>query len=176
MTVAAQSKGSWSGPTIAMTMVAACLIMTDQMAHAEVVPAKQSTAAAKRTQANVQDLVKSVVGELRKLETDMSKYTRILCEAEVPERHLEDHPFGLIADNLRFVEKRLREAGTPVGHEKEFNTLLRAVAKARSVAAMNDSLIRQRTIVPNVIKSDIDLDGLKTLTARNTRRLIDQVG
>ncbi|WP_434609898.1 hypothetical protein [Pseudomonas sp. R1-7] len=41
---------------------------------------------------------------------------------------------------------------------------------------MNDSLIRQRTIVPNVIESDIDLDGLKTLTARNTRRLIDQVG
>jgi len=175
MTVAAQSKGSWSGPTIAMTMVAACLVMTDQMALAEVAPAKQS-AAAKRTQANVQDLVKSVVGELRKLEADMSKYTRILCEAEVPERHLEDHPFGLIADNLRFVEKRLREAGTPVGHEKEFNTLLRAVAKARSVAAMNDSLIRQRTIVPNVVESDIDLDGLKALTARNTQRLINQVG
>lgn len=176
MTVAAQSKGPWSGPTIAMTMVAACLVMTDQMAHAEVVPAKQSTAAAKRTQANVQDLVKSVVGELRRLETDMSKYTRILCEADVPERHLEDHPFGLIADNLRFVEKRLREAGTPVGREKEFNTLLRAVAKARSVAAMNDSLIRQRTIVPNVIESDIDLEGLKTLTTRNTQRLIDQIG
>jgi hypothetical protein len=41
---------------------------------------------------------------------------------------------------------------------------------------MNDSLIRQRTIVPNIIESDIDLEGLKALTARNTQRLIDQVG
>jgi hypothetical protein len=41
---------------------------------------------------------------------------------------------------------------------------------------MNDSLIRQRTIIPNVIESDIDLEGLKTLTTRNTQRLIDQIG
>ncbi|WP_434652996.1 hypothetical protein J3P96_19030 [Pseudomonas sp. R3-56] len=105
----------------------------------------------------------------------MSKYTRILCEKDFPERHLENHLFGLIADNLRFAEKKLLEVGTPVGHEKDFNTLLRAVAKARSVAAINDSLIRQRTIVPNVIEGDVDLDGLKDLTARNTQRLIDQV-
>ncbi|WLH11010.1 hypothetical protein PSH58_19310 [Pseudomonas hefeiensis] len=150
--------------------------MTDQMAFADVVPAKQSAATAKRIQANVQDLVKRVVADLSKLETDMSKCTKILCAEDVPERYLEGHPFGLIADNLRFAEKKLREVGTPVGREKEFNTLLRAVAKARSVAAMNDSLVRQRTIVPNVIESDIDLEGLKTLTARNTQRLIDQVG
>ena len=123
-----------------------------------------------------QDLLEHVVADLSKLETDMSKCTRILCEKDVPEGYLEGHPSGLVADNLRFAEKKLQEVGAPVGHEKQFNTLLRAVAKARSVAAMNNSLIRQRTIVPNVIESDIDLDGLKDLTARNTQRLIDQVG
>ncbi|WP_434703044.1 hypothetical protein J3P85_19245 [Pseudomonas sp. Z1-12] len=125
---------------------------------------------------NVQFLMKRVVADLSKLDTDMSQCTKILCEESVPERYLEGHPFGLVADNLRFAEKKLREVGAPLGREKELNTLLRAVAKARSVAAMNNSLIRQRTIVPNIIESDIDLEGLKTLTTRNTQRLIDQVG
>ncbi|AKJ98412.1 hypothetical protein V3H56_19750 [Pseudomonas sp. MS646] len=177
--VTVQSKGSWSGPTMAMAMAAACLVMTDQMAFAEMsVPARAPVSPAKQPAAakRVQDLVQKAVAELGKLEADMAKYTTILCQDNVPERYLEDQPFGLIADNLRFAEKKLRDFGTPVGREKDFSRLIRAVAKARSVAAMNDSLIRQRTTTPDVLESDIDLEGLKALTARTTKRLIDQAG
>src|SRR3546814_14327318 len=84
--VAAQSKGSWSGPSIAMTMVAACMVMTDQMAFSDVVPAKQSAATAKRIQANVQVLVNRVVADLSKLETVLRKYTKTLRAEEVTEQ------------------------------------------------------------------------------------------
>jgi hypothetical protein len=73
---------------------------------------------------NVQFLVKRVVADLSKLDTDMSQCTKILCEKNVPERYLEGHPFGLVADNLRFAEKKLREVDAPLGREKELNTLL----------------------------------------------------
>lgn len=170
-----QNKASWSGPSLAIAVAAACALMAGSTTYSDVPSKARAAVAAKGTSSDMEALVEIAVSELKALETSMSKYTKILCQDHVPENYLQDQPFGLIADNLRFAEGRFREFGSPKGGEAEYNKLIRALAKARSVAAMNDSLIRQRTIVPEVFESDIDLDGLKVLVAHTTQRLVDQV-
>lgn len=174
-TSTAQNKASWSGPSLAIAVAAACALMAGSTAYSVATPKAKTATVAKGISSNMEALVERAVSELKTLETGMSKYTKILCQDHVPEKYLHDQPFGLIADNLRFAEGRFRELGSPKGGEAEYDKLVRALAKARSVAAMNDSLIRQRTIVPEIFESDIDLDGLKALAAHTTQRLVDQV-
>ncbi|MFF7108916.1 hypothetical protein [Pseudomonas sichuanensis] len=170
-----QSKASWSGPSLAIAVAAACALMAGNAAWKDA-PAKQKSASvSKSASTDMETLVERAVSELSDLETSMSKYTKILCQDHVPDKYLQDHPFGLIADNLRFAENRFREFGAPKGGEADYNKLIRALAKARSVAAMNDSLIKQRTVVPEVFHSDVDLEGLSKLTAHTTQRLIKQI-
>jgi hypothetical protein len=172
-----QSKASWSGPSLALAIAAVCALMAGSAAWADA-PAKQKSAFVSKptsADADMDALVERAVSELKDLEARMSKYTKILCQDHVPEKYLQDQPFGLIAENLRFAESRFREIGAPEDAEAEYNKLIRAIAKARSVAAMNDSLIKQRTVVPEVFHSEVDLEGLSKLTAHTTLRLIKQI-
>lgn len=175
-TATVQSNGSWSGPSLAIAVATACALMAGSTAYSDVSPKAKAAIIVKNSSTEIGALVDSAVSELKALEMSMGKYTKILCQDHVPEKYLHDQPFGLIAENLRFAEKRFREVGSPAGAEAEYNKLIRAMAKARSVAAMNDSLIRQRTTVPEIVESSIDLEGLRALADVTTHRLGETVG
>lgn len=175
---ATQNKAPWSGSSLAMA-VAVAATCTLLISPAEIAGQQSS----EKPQALVLDtatlqtseLVAKAVEVLARLEQTMAKFTPRLCQDTVPEHLIKNQPFGLVADNLRHVEQKFRELGVYDGRQGDLSSVIQALAKARSVAATNDKLIRQHTTVPKIIESDINLDALKTLADHTTRRLGEMV-
>lgn len=173
---ATQNKASWSGPSLAMAVAAACSLMIGSAdAQGQNSPVITAAMVLDVSTSQVSGLVAEATDALATLEQTMAQFTPRLCLDDVPDHLIKDQPFGLIAENLRLVEKRLRSIGAPDGMQADFNAVMRAVANARSVASTNDKLIRQHTIVPKIIESDINLDALKALAGHTTRRLGEMV-
>lgn len=175
-TMTAQSKASWAGPSLAIAIAAACSVMAGNAEHGGVRQGEGSVLAAQTPGHTVEALIERAVTVLSALEASMAKHTEALCQDELPQKLIDGQPFGLIAENLRYAEKQLREFGIPSGAEAEYKRLVRALAKARSVAAMNDSLVRQWTTIPETFESNIDLEALRTLADHTTHRLGEMVG
>jgi hypothetical protein len=175
-TQTAQNKATWSGPSLAIAIAAACAAMASSSERPEALASVNPPQLVQASSASIESLIDRAVSVLQGLETSMAMHTKALCQDEPPKEHLDDQPFGLIANNLRFVEKQLRDLGVPMGGEAEYIKLTRALAKARSVAVLNDSLIRQWTTIPQTFESDIDLEGLRALAELTTRRLGERVG
>lgn len=175
-TMTAQNKASWAGPSLAIAIAAACAVMASSAEQSDARQGKNAVLAAHAPSQSVEVLMERAISVLSALEASMAKHTKALCQDELPQKLIDGQPFGLIAENLRYAEKQLRDFGIPAGAEAEYKRLVRALAKARSVAAMNDSLVRQWTTIPETFESNIDLEALRALAGHSTRRLGEMVG
>lgn len=168
---ATPNKTSWQGPSLAIAVAAACALMVVGVEAQKAQSSYTTAASVPEAPASIREVVARAVEELSKLERDMEQFTERLCQENVPEHLVMNQPFGLVAENLRFAERAFRSVDVPDGMKNDYVLVLRALAKARSVAATNDSLIRQITTIPETYESEVNLDALKKLADHTTRRL-----
>lgn len=105
---------------------------------------------------------------------------RILSGEEIPPQAIENEPFTEIAENFRELEVAMADKWSDFDEmpiiSQEIQALRRALATARSRAAQNSMLLKQRQTFPDATASETDLEGLKELTAHSTQRLLKLVG
>lgn len=173
--VSNQGTVTWKGLSLALAIASACAGIAG-VAHAEVSHrAAQDQSQSQSIPSEEKESAKRVLILLGHLKSIMDRMTEALLRDDFPEKLLVSQPFELITNNLRYVEQELRKDGPPSGLESEYHMIARSLAKARSASALNASLAKQRTSVPQVFQSDINMDGLKKLADYSTERLISMV-
>lgn len=170
-----QSKGTWASLTLAAAIASVCVGIADD--HDMLGPKTQppQKASVDEGSLKVQLLADKINKNLLQLTTALEKYTPILCRDDAPAGLFEGNLFDLISENLRYAERTLKSDENSACYKAECKSILRALAKARSVASLNASIVSQRNTQPEYYESDIDMDGLKALVAHSTGRLISSV-
>lgn len=130
--------------------------------------------------AKLRDNVKRAMAELR----DMNQFLARCCEfimsgEHIPPQGIEEEPFTSIAASFRELESAMSGkwsafSGMPI-IAQELGSLRKALATARFRAAQNALLLKQRSMVPEVAPSDLNMQGLQELTAYSTKRLLKLV-
>lgn len=170
-----QSKGKWASLTLAATIATVCvgIAYDHDMFCSKIQPPLK--ASVDEDSLKVQLLAEKINKNLHRLTDALERCTPVLCRDDAPSKLFEGKLFDLIADNLRYAERTLRKDAMSAQYKTEFKSILRSLAKARSVASLNASIVSQRNVVPEYYESDIDMDGLKALVAHSTSRLISSV-
>lgn len=169
-------KGTWASLTLAATIATVCVGIAYEndmlccKSHTPIIKASIDEESIK-----VQILADKINKNLLELTTALEKYTFVLSRDDAPSQLFEGNLFNLIADNLRYAERTLKADKMSASYKAEFKSILRSLAKARSVASLNASIVNQRNVIPEYYESDIDVDGLKALVVHSTSRLISSV-
>lgn len=170
-----QPKGTWASLTLAATIAAVCMGIAyenDMLGSKIQQPINSSV---DEETLKVQLLADKINKNLTQLAIALEKYTDILMREDAPQMLFEGNLFNLIADNLRYAERTLKSDKVSASYKAETKVILRSIAKARSAASLNASIVNQRTAVPEYYESDVDMDGLKALVERSSNRLISSV-
>lgn len=169
-------KGKWASLTLTVAISTVCLGIAcdNQMLKAHIEPINKTNVLDENS-LKLQLMVSVVKNNLADLTTAMERLTPLLSRDNVPTFFFENDLFDLIAQNLRVAERALRDDKESAVYAAEYKILARAIAKARSVASLNSSIISQSKNIPDTYESDINLQGLKTLVAYSTDRLISSI-
>jgi len=170
-----QPKGSWASLTLAAAIATVCVgIAYEQNMFGPKIQQSMSTSMDDKS-LKVQLLADSINKKLAQLTEALEEFTLILARDDAPESLFEVNHFSLITDNLRLAERTLKNDKMTAVYKVESKSILRSIAKARSAASLNASIVSQRTAVPEYYESDMDMDALKALVLRSTDRLISSV-
>ncbi|MEO6681119.1 MAG: hypothetical protein ABIO21_27610 [Pseudomonas sp.] len=169
-------KGNWASLTLTVAISTVCLgIACDSdMLKSDRKPTNKETVLNENS-LKLQLMVSIVTSNLSELTVAMERLTPLLSRDHVPNFFFENDLFDLIAQNLRLAERALRNDKDSAVYVAEYKVLARSIAKARSVASLNSSIISQSKNVADTYESDIDMQGLKSLVAYSTDRLISSI-
>lgn len=172
-----QSKGTWASLTLAAAIASVCvgIAYDHDMLSPKAKPPLKASSVGDEGAIKIQLLADKINKNLLQLTTALEKYTPILCRDDAPAGLFAGNLFDLIAENLRYAERTLKSDEMSACYKTECKSILRALAKARSVASLNASIVSQRNTKADYYESDIDMDGLKALVAHSTNRLISSV-
>ncbi|MDT3314238.1 hypothetical protein QZR14_22990 [Pseudomonas sp. rhizo66] len=171
-TTVMQPKGTWASLTLAAAIATVCVGIAYEHDMLGPKPPQPLNASIDEESLKVQLLADTINKKLAELTTALEKYTLILTHNDAPESLFEINHFSLIADNLRCAERTLKNDKISADYKTESKSILRSIAKARSAASLNASIVNQRSAVPEYYESDVDMDALKALVVRSTDRLI----
>ncbi len=163
-----QPKGTWVSLTLAAAIATVCIGIACE--HDMLGPSVRPLLNTHADEGTAQ--VQLLADKINKNLNQLTEYTPILCRDDAPNGLFEGNLFDLIAENLRCAERTLKSDAMSSSYKSESKSILRSLAKARSVASLNASLINQRNIKAEYYNSDVDLEGLKALVTHSTSRLI----
>lgn len=108
-----------------------------------------------------------------------AQINKSIMKSGIPKHMLtDDHLRSLAAlmIGIRKIESDLKAAVYPEQLAGQHQLLRRAVAETRSEIVATYDFHRQLLHKPEVLESDIDMDGLRLLAERSTKRLLELTG
>lgn len=131
--------------------------------------------------AKLREQIKITMAGLRDMNQFLARSCKLIMSGEhIPQDAIESEPFTAISQNFRNLELGMASkwadfADMPIIGQ-ETMALRKALATARSRAAQNSMLLKQRYKVLTETPSDVDMQGLQKLTAMSSERLLKLVG
>lgn len=174
-TLVMQPKGSWASLTLAAAIATVCVGIACEHDMFGSKAQQPMNISLDEESLKVQLLADTINKKLSQLTAALEQYTLVLTRDDAPDGLFEVNHFSLIAENLRCAERALKNDKISADYKVESKSILRSIAKARSAASLNASIVNQRMATPEYYRSDIDMDALKTLVVRSTDRLISSV-
>ncbi|KPW26630.1 hypothetical protein ALO83_104145 [Pseudomonas cannabina pv. alisalensis] len=127
--------------------------------------------------AKLRDDIKRAMVGLKNMNQFLANCCEVIVSGDhIPKQAIDDEPFTEIAATFRELEFAMADKWADFSEmpiiSDEMNGLRKALATARSRAAQNSMLLKQRSTVLEPASSDVDMQGLQKLTAISSERLL----